>query len=728
MIILLSSCFLVETNDILDFNIVFKENYIELSWNQISSAEKYEIYKKGINDNEYKLVANVNNKVTKYEDYIFDPHQTYLYQIVYFKKNYVSEPVEKKITIPNRLPSKVSIISPSEGSTISPKNFKIIWNKPTDKDGDELEYTIVIKENNVVVKSDKVKSLEYIVNLNYARTYTLRIDVSDGYSLVKGDEISFNTQDIPISLSTPQLNISNVSTSSITLSWENINEATKYEIYRKNNNIYELLSKTSELQYIDKSLERKKEYFYKIRAIKEENNDIVGISNYSNEISAITINYPPEIPELIYPSNNATGIDLNEKLKWESFDPDGDKIKYTVYFSDNRNYVEDKKENAKVAENITEKEFLPKMYIKNTYYWKVIAMDEYGDVSESDIFSFSTKDIENTKPNIDIPEQNITENSTLNINLINYSYDADGDDLIFDLISGPGTIVTTNDSTNYIYYADYEASGIYDVTLRISDRYEYIDYTFTIIVENINRSPNILSHSVNPVAKYGGIEVKNVTLSWGVSDPDGDNLKCTLYLSDDITKVENNDEEVKIIEDYDKNTYNLENELKYQTKYYWKIIVNDGKSYVESKIFDFTTKEEPAIIYIEDAQFKINESNYILVNLEKGNDVGGISFIFTFNSEYINVDINKGLSGVEWLFDKDNIYFSKVTNGDNYLKVDIVFKESYSIFNDALLKIYLNGIKNTNETIIGFSNAYGVHSSSNKFEIDYSDIAKIQIF
>lgn len=727
--VILTSCVFLPDNKNLDLKIKFEDNFIELSWNQIPAAEKYEIYKKNKNDENYKLIKVINsNKITKYADYDFNPHQTYIYQIMYYKNNFVSDPVEESIEIPNRLPSKVTVIFPIKDAKVSPDNVNITWNSSKDEDNDDLEYILIIKENNVVIKSDKVKDTKYTINLKYGKTYSLRIDVSDGYEIVKGDEITFKTQDPPKTLEAPQLTISSYSTSTINLQWNQINNATGYEIYRKNNDKYEFLSKTNETEYTDKNLERKKEYYYKIRAIKEENNDIIAVSDYSNEVSATTINNPPEKPELIYPSNNATGIDLNIQLKWKSLDVDGDKITYTVYFGENKNDVENKGENSKIAENLGKTEYSPTIYINKTYYWKVVATDEYGDSSESEVWSFTTKNIENAKPTLNIPDQEMSENSTLTINLSDYASDEDGDSLTFSLISGPGTIVTTDDATNYEYYADYEASGMHEVTIRVSDGYEYTDSIFEIIVTNVNRKPIILNHNVGPEAKYSGIEIKNVVLNWEVNDPDNDNLKYILYFSDDKTKVENESEDVKIVDNYESNNYNIEAVLDYQTTYYWKIIATDGDLETKSDIWMFTTKEEPAILNVEDTQIALNNSNYVNIFLSKGNDVGGFSFKFIYDPEYLEVDTSKGKNGVVWNFDEENIYFEKVTLGDNYIKINVVFNDSYSSYDGDLLKIYLKGIKVVDKTIVRFSDAYGVHDSPDGFEIDCSDIGQIKIY
>ncbi|WP_129409272.1 hypothetical protein [Marinitoga lauensis] len=324
--VIFTSCVFQSTNEKVDLKISFKNDFIELSWNKITSAEKYEIYKRNKNDENYKLLKIINsNETTKYADYDFDPHQTYIYQIIYYKNNFISDPVEKTIEIPNRLPSPVTIISPENNSTVKPKNLKIIWNKSIDKDNDELEYTIFIKDkNDVLLYSEKSTDTEYNIDLKHSKTYKLRIDVSDGYDTTKGEEITFYTTDPDILLDTPELNISNVSTDTIQLNWSEIKNATSYEIYRKEEteDDFSLLKTVEELSYIDTKLKRKTTYSYKIRAIQEENDDIIAVSNYSEVKPETTINNEPVFTSFS-PSNNATDVELDIKLSWKAYDIDG---------------------------------------------------------------------------------------------------------------------------------------------------------------------------------------------------------------------------------------------------------------------------------------------------------------------------------------------------------------------------------------------------------------------
>ena len=77
----------------------------------------------------------------------------------------------------------------------------------------------------------------------------------------------------------------------------------------------------------------------------------------------------------------------------------------------------------------------------------------------------------------------------------------------------------------------------------------------------------------------------NVNLSWQCSDPDGDDLSYDVYFNNSLN-IE------KIASNITNNFYNLL--LKYNTTYYWKIIVWDEDGYKnESNLWQFTTQQKP---------------------------------------------------------------------------------------------------------------------------------------
>ena len=101
-------------------------------------------------------------------------------------------------------------------------------------------------------------------------------------------------------------------------------------------------------------------------------------------------NYPPSVPSNPDPTNGATEVMLRSSLSWTSSDPDNDPIVYDVYFgtSSNANDL------SLIAENYGSENFPISDFVslnpETIYYWKVVAEDINGGISEGPIWSFST--------------------------------------------------------------------------------------------------------------------------------------------------------------------------------------------------------------------------------------------------------------------------------------------------------------------------------------------------
>ena len=96
-----------------------------------------------------------------------------------------------------------------------------------------------------------------------------------------------------------------------------------------------------------------------------------------------------------------------------------------------------------------------------------------------------------------------------------------------------------------------------------------------------NHPPN---SPTNPSPTNGatGISIQNITLSWSCSDPDGDNLNYDLYFGESSNPP-------LLTTNLPDTTYTLSN-LKYATKYYWKILARDEDGAVTTgPVWNFVT-------------------------------------------------------------------------------------------------------------------------------------------
>ncbi|HEY8541931.1 MAG TPA: PQQ-binding-like beta-propeller repeat protein, partial [Pseudothermotoga sp.] len=162
-------------------------------------------------------------------------------------------------------------------------------------------------------------------------------------------------------------------------------------------------------------------------------------------------NNPPSKPNLLSPTNNATGVSVTPTLSWTCSDPDGDNLVYDVYLDKNSN------PQTSIVSNHSSTTYTltTALEYNTTYYWKVVAKDGKGGTNTSDVYSFTTLTLNNppSKPNLLSPANNATGVS-VTPTLSWTCSDPDGDNLVYDVYldknSNPQTsIVSNHSSTTY---------------------------------------------------------------------------------------------------------------------------------------------------------------------------------------------------------------------------------------------------------------------------------------
>lgn len=161
---------------------------------------------------------------------------------------------------------------------------------------------------------------------------------------------------------------------------------------------------------------------------------------------------PPYKPSNPYPPNNSTGVPIDANLSWTGGDPDpGDTVTYDVYFE-----AEDTTPDELVSDDQPGTTYNPGTLNYNTnYYWKIVATDRWGKSTTSDVWNFTTKNL-NTPPNIPsnpLPENHATGVS-VNTNLSWIGGDPDiGDtvthDIYFGTCTSPPLVSDNQTETSY---------------------------------------------------------------------------------------------------------------------------------------------------------------------------------------------------------------------------------------------------------------------------------------
>jgi len=141
--------------------------------------------------------------------------------------------------------------------------------------------------------------------------------------------------------------------------------------------------------------------------------------NKENEIWG---NRPPYVPKNPIPENGETDVPIDEIfLSWTGGDPDGDPVRYDVYFGKSS-------PPPLVVYNQIATRYDPGiMDMYTTYYWQIVARDFFGSTTTGPIWNFATGSRTNNPPNApEITAEKIGDD----IFLIKFKLtDPDGDNL-----------------------------------------------------------------------------------------------------------------------------------------------------------------------------------------------------------------------------------------------------------------------------------------------------------
>ncbi|MCD6267821.1 MAG: PEGA domain-containing protein, partial [Thermotogaceae bacterium] len=96
-------------------------------------------------------------------------------------------------------------------------------------------------------------------------------------------------------------------------------------------------------------------------------------------------NRQPFQPSNPFPANGASNVSVDVTLSWGCGDPDGDTLRYDIYFG------KDPIPPLAVKDHPTNSWNPGILSYNTTYYWKIVAKDGKGGVTEGPVWSFTTQ-------------------------------------------------------------------------------------------------------------------------------------------------------------------------------------------------------------------------------------------------------------------------------------------------------------------------------------------------
>jgi len=156
-----------------------------------------------------------------------------------------------------------------------------------------------------------------------------------------------------------------------------------YNVYLGMDSIPQLIdSELEDTVFTPDTLVSETIYYWKIEAWDNHDNSTEG--NVWQFKTGPPENYPPSVPFDPHPSEGAENVDTEIRLSWNCSDREGDSLIYDVYFgaaSDPPLISSDQ------VQAFCE---LGALIPRCIYYWKIVAKDDHGNVTESPTWSFST--------------------------------------------------------------------------------------------------------------------------------------------------------------------------------------------------------------------------------------------------------------------------------------------------------------------------------------------------
>ncbi|WP_321376289.1 T9SS type A sorting domain-containing protein [uncultured Draconibacterium sp.] len=156
--------------------------------------------------------------------------------------------------------------------------------------------------------------------------------------------------------------------------------------------------------------------------------DCLGVYSYDITINITKPNNPPNLPYNEDPDDNKTNVSVYlSELNWSCSDPDGDDVDYEVYFEKGDATPNDKIGSPSGSDQSLSS-ILPLDY-DSKYYWQIIAIDDYGDETEGEIWEFTTESKPNTTPTISRKSptsSSVTVAANTSTKFTASSYDEDG--------------------------------------------------------------------------------------------------------------------------------------------------------------------------------------------------------------------------------------------------------------------------------------------------------------
>ncbi len=277
-------------------------------------------------------------------------------------------------------PLPVSLLSPENDGKVYSTSVLLQWNQTEDPDGDPVTYRVYLgyTEDELIYQGETTLTTYRVSSLTMDSTYYWKVVALDGLGNMNESPVwSFTFPGKPLPPE-PIAPINRANYDKVHFSWQSSCEDCVYDLYLGNYpDMLTVVGSNIEDTQFDISLTAG--YFYYWKVVSK---NPLGLTS-SSDIVSFVVDQPPEEPLLISPEDGSTGV-TSPVFAWNCSDPDGDTLFYDLYLGESPDSLQ------LIAQGITTETYSSNFSLTPgvTYYWKIVANDGWGGISDSSIGYF----------------------------------------------------------------------------------------------------------------------------------------------------------------------------------------------------------------------------------------------------------------------------------------------------------------------------------------------------
>ena len=257
-------------------------NGIAFKWSAVDGAEEYTVLRKTSNEGVWRTIAEAEEDVTTYTDENVESGVTYTYSVKcgngYGDSGYFAQGISQLYLTA----APITVIS-NVNNTV-----KIMWGAVSG-----AEHYLVYRQDNgseewqLLEKTASAKLYYDDLTVESGKTYKYAIGVENGEV---STEIGFNSKSHKF-LGAPVVNEAKNTVEGIKLTWDKVNGAVSYEVYRKSNanDDWTLIDTTTSTSYIDKNISEGSTYIYSLKTVASDMKSSFNTAVTVSRISATEI-------------------------------------------------------------------------------------------------------------------------------------------------------------------------------------------------------------------------------------------------------------------------------------------------------------------------------------------------------------------------------------------------------------------------------------------------------